>query len=348
MRALENATDIVWLQTAFLGDVILTTAAIEVARKALGGIRQHIITTPLGAKALAGEASLTTRVVFDKKGEGAWAAFKSVKRALRSALPEGARPLLLQPHTSHRSSLLARYLGLPTITYWETRWGGHARRRVSRVATLHEATRIGLLLEPLGIERRSLVEARPKLTEAPLGTGPWQARLGSTAGALIGIAPGSVWGTKRWTQEGFTEVARRLLADGVGLIVLLGTAEEAPITRQMAAALNDSRVLDIAGKTSLDELRAVYPRLSLVLTNDSSPVHYASAFNVPTVAVFGATVPSMGFGPLADRAATPGVVLACRPCSDHGPKVCPLGHFKCMRELSAPMVHAACAELLRG
>jgi heptosyltransferase-2 len=67
----------------------------------------------------------------------------------------------------------------------------------------------------------------------------------------------------------------------------------------------------------------------------------------PIVAVFGPTVPALGFGP---RGARDMVVehpsLACRPCSAHGPQVCPLGHHRCMRELSVEVVHAAVAAVL--
>jgi heptosyltransferase II len=72
------------------------------------------------------------------------------------------------------------------------------------------------------------------------------------------------------------------------------------------------------------------------VTNDSSPLHLASAMNTPTLAVFGPTVPAFGFGPLADRSTVAQVEgLDCRPCDRHGPRRCPLGHWRCMREITA-------------
>lgn len=351
MTKLAPPTDIIWLQTAFLGDIILTTAAFAAAAKAFPGVRQHLITTGIGAAALAGEAILSSRVVLEKKGKGLFstlAAFKTVRDGLRAALPRGARPILLQPHKSARSSLLSRYLGFDTVTYRETQLSGHAIRRVTRVAMLHEAARISLLLEPFGVDRRCLVDARPLLTPLSLvADGAWQDVLIKTRGPIVAMAPGSVWGTKRWTEEGFIELGKRLLGTDIGLIVLTGSAAEAPLTGRIASALGcPTRVIDLAGKSSLDDLRRLYPCLDLLVSNDSSAVHYASSFNVPTVVVFGATVPSMGFGPLADRSTTVGVKLVCRPCSDHGPQVCPLGHFKCMKELTAATVFAECVKLL--
>ncbi|MBA3405540.1 MAG: glycosyltransferase family 9 protein, partial [Gemmatimonadaceae bacterium] len=80
-------------------------------------------------------------------------------------------------------------------------------------------------------------------------------------------------------------------------------------------------------------------RAAALVTNDSAPQHLASAMATPTIAVFGPTVPEFGFGPLAPRSTTAGhPSLACRPCDKHGPERCPLGHWRCMRDLSAGTV----------
>jgi heptosyltransferase-2 len=77
----------------------------------------------------------------------------------------------------------------------------------------------------------------------------------------------------------------------------------------------------------------------VLITNDSAPQHLASAVGTPTVTVFGPTVPEFGFGPLAPGSATAGIGgLACRPCDRHGPRQCPLGHWRCMRELSSEQI----------
>ncbi len=342
-----TVTDLVWIQTSFIGDVVLTTAAMELAKRHFPTAHQHVVTTPLGAKVLEGSGALTSRLVFDKKGQSALAAFSAVKRDLRAVLG-GRTPVVLQTHRSFRSSFLCRFFGWPTITYQETSGGWLAGTRVSRVAVLHEAARIALLLEPLGVSRSEILAARPKLDPLPLeGASAWVSALGGARSPVIGVAPGSVWGTKRWTLEGFAELTKRLL-DGGATVLLLGSQGERPLTDAVAQAAGPSdRLVNAAGETSFDDLRRIYPRLSLVITNDSSPMHYASAFNVPTLGLFGATLPEMGFGPLADKALSLGVDgLACRPCSDHGPMVCPLGHFRCMKELSAERVHAAAKKLL--
>ncbi|HEX5831084.1 MAG TPA: glycosyltransferase family 9 protein, partial [Gemmatimonadaceae bacterium] len=87
-------------------------------------------------------------------------------------------------------------------------------------------------------------------------------------------------------------------------------------------------------------------RCAALVTNDSAPQHLASAMATPTVALFGPTVPDFGFGPLAPRVAVAGVdALPCRPCDRHGPRRCPLGHWKCMQELAVDGVLRQVAEV---
>jgi heptosyltransferase-2 len=113
-------------------------------------------------------------------------------------------------------------------------------------------------------------------------------------------------------------------------------------------AAGDSAI-DTTGQLSLLASAELIGRAALLVTNDSSPLHLASAMNTPTLAVFGPTVPEFGFGPLAEVAATEGISsLPCRPCDKHGPQRCPLGHWKCMRELSPEAVAAVAQRLLGG
>lgn len=348
---LELGADVrtlVWIQTGFLGDIILTTAAFRWVRQHYPAVTQILITTPLGARALAQHPDLDEILVFDKRGKS----FLSAVAPLQEALRERARheTVVLQAHRSARSSLLAWRLGFPVITYEETRLSWLAKRRVARIATLHETQRILLLLEALGVSRRSFWAATPFLTEArdrPLGQ-----TLKDWAGhsRLVGIAPGSVWGTKRWPQEYFKALATQLLARPELKLVLIGSREEEAAAACVAEAglgLPD-RLMNLAGQTNLDDLRALFPRLELLISNDSSPLHYASAFGVKSLAIFGATVPGLGFGPLSPGSRIAELDMACRPCSDHGPQTCPLGHFRCMREQTPEHVYQIAIDILEG
>jgi heptosyltransferase-2 len=149
------------------------------------------------------------------------------------------------------------------------------------------------------------------------------------------LAPGSIWGTKRWPF--YTELAR--LLDDVRIVVV-GAAADAELARAIVAAIPD-RALDATGRLSLLASAELIRRARALVTNDSAPLHLASAVDTPTVAVFGPTVPEFGFGPLAQQREIAGHTdLACRPCDRHGPQRCPLGHWRCMREITPAQIAA--------
>ena len=355
MREMDNVQSIVWLQTGFLGDIIITTAAFRFVREHYPLIKQYLITTPIGAAALRGHPDLDKVLVFDKRGKSLFAEARRLKRDLGTL--DLGRVWMLQTHKSFRSSFLCRLIGLPTVTYFESQCGFLATRRVFRVAVLHEAQRILLLLEALGVDRQEFQKVQPFLAPHNQGSIEEQIKTFANGKALVAFAPGSVWGTKRWPSEYYGALARILLEKTRVHIVILGSKDEIPaaeIVEKLASGSDatGARVLNLAGKTNLDDLRAIFPRLNLLVSNDSSPLHYASAFRTPTLAIFGATVPALGFGPLAPRSAIAEIDLDCRPCSAHGPQTCPLGHFRCMLDQSpasvAELVFQLAPELLNG
>ncbi len=351
MKLPDRITDIVWLQTAFIGDIVLTTAAFALAFERFPGARQHLVTTKVGAVALAGHPHLASTVVFEKGRAGLLASFRAVRTTLGKNLADPRGAVLVSAHRSHRSSLLGRYLRLPTINYREAAWGGFATARVPRLAVVHETLRLALLLEPLGVPREAIMAARPFLPQAALAPDSELARLlrlDDPSLVRIGISPGSQWRTKEWPAESYRALARALLDhDPRYLIILLGAASEGALVSVVKAGLPPERVVDTIGKAPLKVLNAVFPTLAVHIGNDSSPLQFASALDTPTVALFGPTTPQMGFGPLARHSRVAEVSgLACRPCSDHGPNVCPLGHFKCMRELTPAAVLEATLAVL--
>lgn len=347
-------TDLVWLQTSFIGDMILNTAAMELASREFPGIRQSVITTAAGVAIYRDLLFIDRTFVLAKRKGSSIASIRATAGTVRAwgkRLPPGSNAVILQAHKSFRSSMVSRMTGLPVITYRETSrvplWLKRDVSVVDRVIPFHESARIGMLLEPLGIPREKIVAARPKL-----GARPWldQALNSTPPDAIrIAIAPGSVWGTKRWLPDRFARLAVELLANVPGCkIVLTGSPDEAALCEAIERKISDrSRVENLAGKTALKDLPEFFSGFDLVVTNDSSPAHYAAAVDVPTVEIFGATIPEFGFGPLAS---TSRVVQAgpldCRPCGDHGPQVCPESHFRCMKDISVQQVLDACLEIL--
>lgn len=157
------------------------------------------------------------------------------------------------------------------------------------------------------------------------------------------IAPGSIWGSKRWPY--FGELAGGLAARVP--VVTVGGPDDAAVGEEIIRAVGRAggRAVNGCGKLTLRQSAALMGRAELLVTNDSAPLHIATAMGTPIVAVFGPTLPEFGFGPLRSGDVALGVAgLDCRPCSRHGPPRCPLGHHRCMRDLAPDVVATAIEE----
>jgi heptosyltransferase-2 len=131
-------------------------------------------------------------------------------------------------------------------------------------------------------------------------------------------------------------------------VVVVGSKEDARLGDEIRAAAGSNgrqRVVNACGRLTLRESAALLGRAELLVANDSAPLHLATAMGTPIVALFGPTVTEFGFGPLRGGDLALGMQgLLCRPCSPHGPLQCPLGHHRCMRDLSVEAVITAIEE----
>lgn len=145
----------------------------------------------------------------------------------------------------------------------------------------------------------------------------------------ITLAPTSVWFTKQFPAHKWVDFLKQ--TDFSGRIFLLGAPSDFDACEQIRLAAGNERVENLCGLLSLLESTALMRDAEMNYVNDSAPMHFASAVNAPTTAIFCSTVPEFGFGPLSDKSRVVQVTqpLDCRPCGLHGHKACPKGHFKC-------------------
>lgn len=319
------------IQTSFIGDTVLTTPLL--AQLANRGT-VDVVTTPQSAALLAGHPAVREVIPYDKRGEdaGLGGFFRMVRR-LRATPYDVA--FLAQG--SLRSSALVLLAGIPQRIGFASSSGSWLyTRRVPYRDDLHHAARLLQLARPNGREP-SPEELRPTLVpgdEERRAVDELLRAQGVAPGdPLIALAPGSVWGTKRWPFYPQLAVSLGTMAH----VVVVGSGDDTPIAAEIRAS--SPAAIDATGRLSLLASAELLRRCALLVTNDSAPEHLASAVDTPTLALFGPTVPEFGFGPLATRSAALGLdTLPCRPCDRHGPSRCPLGHHRCMRDLSPELV----------
>jgi ADP-heptose:LPS heptosyltransferase len=145
----------------------------------------------------------------------------------------------------------------------------------------------------------------------------------------ICIAPASLWETKRYPSEKWSELIDSL-PENVR-VYLIGSKSDADLCNQIGEMCVKHTSLNLSGKLSLLQTAALMKDSIMNFTNDSAPQHLASAMNAAVATVFCSTVPVFGFGPLSDVSFVVETAekLVCRPCGLHGYKVCPEKHFKC-------------------
>lgn len=169
---------------------------------------------------------------------------------------------------------------------------------------------------------------------------------GFEQGRAVLIFPGSVWATKRWTEEGFVQVGRTLQEKGFSVYVMGGPGEE-ELCEKVAAQI--PQVTSLAGKTKIIESAQLIARAALVVGNDSASTHLAAVCETPHIAVFGPTVIEFGYRPWSSVSyVVQKEGLSCRPCGKHGHQVCPLKTHECMKSIKAEEVLRTAGFILRS
>jgi len=312
------------IQTAFLGDVVLTTPLLSVLAERHGPV--DVVTTPAAAALIETHPAVRRVIPYAKRG--ADRGFSGLLRLGRSLRAERYAFAYL-PHRSLRSAALALIARIPRRIGFADGWRLLYTGSRPRPATGHEIDRLLTLADVVPHHQTAPTLG---LTAADVAGAEAALRAGGIAGAFAALAPGSIWGSKRWPH--YAALAERLA--GRLDVVVVGGAEDASLGAEIgtAVARAGGRSANLCGQLALRQSAAVIRKAAVLVTNDSAPLHLAQAVATPTIAMFGPTLPSFGFGPRGPRDRALGVDgLPCRPCSAHGPARCPLGHHLCMQSL---------------
>jgi heptosyltransferase-2 len=324
------------IQTAFLGDVILCTPLIRATRKLFPHSFISFLLIPETENILENNPHLNEILVYDKKGKE-----KGLKNFAKQVKKIGKRnfDLAIIPHRHIRSALLAYLAGIPQRIGFDRSTGSFLfTQKVTYQDDLHEIDRNLRLLDDFG---HAPLDRTPELFPSREDFS-YASRLLRNSGVeendtIIGIAPGSVWSTKRWLPERFAKVSDRLIKETGSKVVFLGSKQDERLCSEIANLMTEKPLI-LAGKTSILQSAAVISRCKVILSNDSAPVHISSAMKRSVVAIFGSTVPEFGFAPYGEGNIIIEKKMECRPCGIHGKHKCPQKHFRCMTEITTQEV----------
>jgi len=324
-----NRNNYLIIQTAFLGDVVLSLSMAEYIKTRDSKSEVVLVTTKAGSP-IAEECKFIDKVIsYDKRGLD-----KGVRgiRNLSKRLNEFDFTAVFTPHRSFRSSLLTKLIKSKfkygfdknSISWLFT-------NQVKYRADKHEILKNLSLVRAYWKDNSDEI-IKPKLNKSDLKSD------------YVVIAPGSVWNTKRLPEEKWAElILHPYMLDRK--VILIGAKEDVQTVETILKKV-DGKHPNLVNRTGQDNIKQtieVIARGRLLISNDSAPQHIAVAVDTPVITIYGSTVPSFGFYPVGDLDVIieTDEKLICRPCTDHGKKECPIKTFDCMKSIEIDKIVGA-------
>lgn len=326
---------------AWVGDTILAQPLFKLLHARSPGIVLDVLAPPWSMPLLARMPEVR-RAIPSPFGHGDLM-LGARRRLGRDLAGERYDRAIVLPN-SFKSALVPFFAGIRQRTGYR----GELRYGVLNDVRILDESRLPLMAERFAALAVTADETLPKLlprARLSVDSGNRDALLRrlnlSADGPIVAFCPGAEYGpAKRWPAAHFAELARRMVARG-RMVWLIGSVRDAAIGDEIAQ-LSGGAAQNLCGKTSLDDAVDLLAGAELVVSNDSGLMHVAAALDRPLIALYGSSSP--GFTPpMSDGATILKLELPCSPCFE---RECPLGHFKCMRELTPDMVEARAAQRL--
>lgn len=321
----QKLNKILIIQTAFPGDVILATGILESLHQAFPEAQIDFLLRKGNESLFDLHPFLHEVLILDKK-EGKMAAVSAMAKKVR----EKKYDLIVNLHRFGSSGLICLYSGAKRVVGFKKNPFSFAYSQSfpHKLDGTHETQRnLSLLQDVDGIQY-----FKPKLYPAAVHVEK-ASRLISLEQSYVCLAPSSVWFTKELPELKWEELLR-LLPEAVQAVLIGGPGDREKCERIIAAS-GKANCINAAGQLSLLESAVIMQHARMNFTNDSAPLHLATAVNAPSRSFFLSTVPEFGFTGLSDNTKVIEVKgkLDCRPCGLHGHRSCPKGHFKCALEI---------------
>lgn len=340
VAAPRTPANVIVVRYAHVGDIVLTTSALDALKTAWPQARIHYALNA-GFGDLVRHHPAVASVVERGKDEGDFA----FARRLRGLAPDAlldlqgfARNALVRPLSGAKQRVV--FKRRPFADQVAVAWLGvrRYRSRMTISERYHRAAEklVGRTL-PHGEMRHHLgPDDEPDARAALAAAGA------DLAKPLVGMAPGSNFETKRWPLDRWAALAARLEKAGFQ-VVITGSTAEAPLAGPVRALCPSAA--DLTGKLTLGSLAGTISLCRAFAANDSGPMHIARALGVPTLAFFGSTDPTQfsfeGHGLMWAGS-------DCAPCSLWGLPKCPQGHFRCMNDLDVDRAWTTLGNLTGG
>lgn len=346
MEALISTGErILIIQTAFLGDAILTLPMIQFLKERYPHFVVDVLSIPSTEEVFLASPSVDNVIVIDKKNKHK--GFRALNKFVRE-LKANQYSRVYSPHKSLRSAYITLNLGIIDTYGFDNSSLKYAYKNVTAYNYKHHEVRRNLslisndfddfnwkILPEINVNENQKI----KVNELIQGF--------SLKNSFIAIAPGSVWKTKRYPAENYEQVIRSLIENNEQ-IVLIGGSDDELYCDEIKSKFND-HIVNFAGKLCVAETVFLLSMAKLLITNDSAPTHLGMCADIPVLTLFCSTVSGFGFYPYNGKSSSLSFNdLDCKPCGIHGHQVCPVKTFDCGNKLSPEIVVTEVKRIING
>ncbi len=334
MEVLNNLEKILIIQTAFIGDAILTLPMIEQLHKNFVDLLIDVIAIPATAEIFNASPFVNNVIVIEKHGK-----HKSLLPFLKFCLfiKKANYTLIYSPHRSFRTALIVRFSGVKKTYGFNTASLSFVyKNKIKYISHHHEVQRN---LDLIGYDcNNNNWKIKPQITFQKSVKNKVEKFLDKFRhNKFIAVAPGSVWFTKKYPKENYIKIIEYLVQKGF-YIFLIGGSFDKNLCSEIEKNF-ENNVINAAGKFSIIESIYLINSCRLLISNDSAPTHMAMATNTPVLVLFTSTVAEFGFYPYLNDSKFIGYNnLKCKPCGIHGRQFCKIKSFDCAYNLTVTMV----------
>lgn len=340
-----------------MGDVVLQTATVNWLRSLYGTqLRISFVTSQEFISLVEGHPGVDQVISFNRRGGEKWNDLIKKIDALNELHPID---LILDLHATLRSfRLRLSYWTTPALTVDKRRWERFLLTKMKsvRLKRLINQKVFGLenqveriiqdfqeiFGDTRGVRRTQEFRKGEHAELTSLGHLPEY----SLQGDYVVLAPSASFAPKRWPIGSFVSLAKNILDHSSHQVVILAGPEDSFC--EAFQQIQNPRLFNLQGKTSLKESMSILARAKMCIGNDSGMNHIAEAHGVPCLTIFGPTDPRFGFAPHGSHSRFISKELFCKPCSTTGKKACYRDRHYCMEDISVDEVFQAFKEMELG
>ncbi len=341
---------ILLIRTDRIGDVLLTTPAIEAVRKKFPSAHIAVMIRPYAKDIIDGNPYIDEVIVYDKYGKhkSIWATYRFAQ-----ALKKKSFNVAVIFHPTNRAHIAAYLAGIPKRIGYDRNLPALLTDKIHHTkefGKMHEVDYAIQMLNPLGItivEEKKLYMPVKQTSENSINS-LFVAEGIDSGKKIVVVHPGASCDSKVWPAERFAEVADRLI-DKYGITtVIVGSNEKRDIKyAEVMRKCMFNKAVSFAGKLTISELASCLRRAAVFITNDSGPAHIACALETPAVVIFGRSLPGLSpqrWGPIGKDNAVLHKDVGCGAgCLAHNCQKA----FACLKAITTDEVYEAAAKLLQ-